>query len=130
MQRTHFTAGYTLYNCVCNKTKNIYTNFLLQYRYPIMEKCLNIEKNIGKTIYRSISKKKSGPKSGRLKLTQKLCSLLADLLETSALSSDRSVKHLIAAFMQRHNQQPRRFPLTTRKHTETPDQLSNSTESK
>ncbi len=48
MQRTHFTAGYTLYNCVCEKNK--------KRIYPIMVKCLNIGKNIGKPIYRSISK--------------------------------------------------------------------------
>ncbi len=30
-------------------------NPILQNRYPIMEKCLNIGKNIGKSIYRSIS---------------------------------------------------------------------------
>ncbi len=40
IQRTHFTADYTLYNCVKKKKKT----------------CLNIGKNIGKPIYRSISK--------------------------------------------------------------------------
>ncbi len=56
MQRTHFTADYTLYNCVCDK-KNIYIYiyFFLQNRYPIMVKCLNIRNNIGKPIHRSIS---------------------------------------------------------------------------
>ncbi len=51
MQRTHFTAGYTLYNYVCDKT----FFFFLQNRYPIVVKCLNIGKNIGTPIYRSIS---------------------------------------------------------------------------
>ncbi len=46
MQRTHFTAGYTLYNYVCYKKK----------RYPIMVKCLNI----GKPTYRSIYNSRSG----------------------------------------------------------------------
>ncbi len=61
MQRTHFTAGYTLYNCVCDKkNKIIYIyiyrlSFFFQNRYPIMVKCLNIGNNIGKPIYRSIS---------------------------------------------------------------------------
>ncbi len=59
IQRTHFTAGYTLYNCVCDK-KIIYIYigyrfFFFQNRYSIMVKCLNIGKNIGKPIYRSIS---------------------------------------------------------------------------
>ncbi len=57
MQRTHFTAGYTLYNCVCDK-KKIYILvivFFFQNRYPIMVKCLNIGNNISKPIYRSIS---------------------------------------------------------------------------
>ncbi len=42
MQRTHFTAGYTLYNCVCDKINNssssgfcwpivFYFNALLKY---------------------------------------------------------------------------------------------------
>ncbi len=55
IQRTHFTAGYILYNCVCEK--NIYISVIVffQNRYPIMVKCLNIGKNIGKPIYRSIS---------------------------------------------------------------------------
>ncbi len=57
MQRTHFTAGYTLYNCVCDK-KKISGIVFFQNRYPIMVKCLNIGKNIGKPIYRSISKHK------------------------------------------------------------------------
>ncbi len=59
MQRTHFTAGYTLYNCVCEKKykKNIGYRFFLN-RYPIMVKCLNIGKNIGKPIYRSITNNK------------------------------------------------------------------------
>ncbi len=48
IQRTHFTAGYTLYNCVCDKKKK-------KKRYPIMVKCLNIGKSIGKPIYRLIS---------------------------------------------------------------------------
>ncbi len=55
MQRTHFTAGYTLYNCVCDKCKkkqNDRLSFFFQNRYPIMVKCLNI----GKPIHRSISK--------------------------------------------------------------------------
>ncbi len=52
MQSTHFTAGYTLYICVCDKKNKIKT---IQNRYPIMVKCLNIGKNIGKPIYRSIS---------------------------------------------------------------------------
>ncbi len=58
MQRTHFTAGYTLYNCVCDKCKKkkLSVIFFFQNRYPIMVKCLNIGKNIGKPIYRSISK--------------------------------------------------------------------------
>ncbi len=56
MQRTHFTAGYTLYNYLCDKKiKNIGYRFFFQNRYPIMVKCLNIGKNIGKPIYRSIS---------------------------------------------------------------------------
>ncbi len=56
MQRTHFTAGYTLHNCVCEKKKRKYRlSFFFQNRYPIMVKCLNIGKNIGKPIYRSIS---------------------------------------------------------------------------
>ncbi len=58
MQRTHFTAGYTLYNCVCEKKKRKTIRlsfFLFQNRYPIMVKCLNI----GKPIYRSISNYKS-----------------------------------------------------------------------
>ncbi len=56
MQRTHFTAGYTLYNCACDQKKNIYIIFFfLQNRYPIMVKCSNIGKNIGKPISRSIS---------------------------------------------------------------------------
>ncbi len=67
MQRTHFTAGYTLYNCVWQKKKKyiyiyiyIYIGYLFfQNRYPIMVKCLNIGKNIGKPIYRSISSLKS-----------------------------------------------------------------------
>ncbi len=54
MQRTHFTAGYTLCNCVCVK-KKICLSFFFQNRYPIMVKCLNIGKNIGKPIYRLIS---------------------------------------------------------------------------
>ncbi len=37
IQRTHFTAGYTLYNYVCDKKKYIYLFFF--YRYPIMVKC-------------------------------------------------------------------------------------------
>ncbi len=53
-QRTHFTPGYTLYNCVCEKNKIIYIFFFLN-RYTIMVKSLNIGKNIGKPIYRSIS---------------------------------------------------------------------------
>ncbi len=54
IQRANFTPGYTLYNCVCDKKKNIIILFFLN-RYPIMEKCLNIGKNIGKPLYRSIS---------------------------------------------------------------------------
>ncbi len=46
IQRTHFTADYTLYNYVKKKKKK---------RYPIMVKCLNIGKSIGKPIYRLIS---------------------------------------------------------------------------
>ncbi len=37
MQRTHFTAGYTLNNCVCDKKK---ISFFFQNRYPIMVKML------------------------------------------------------------------------------------------
>ncbi len=48
MQRTHFTAGYSLYNCVCEIL------VFLQNRYPIMVKYLNIGKNIGKPIYQSL----------------------------------------------------------------------------
>ncbi len=53
IQRTHFTAGYTLCNCVCDKKKYIYISVIVffQNRYPIMVKCLNI----GKPIYRSFS---------------------------------------------------------------------------
>ncbi len=47
IQRTHFTAGYTLYNYVCEK-KNVYR--FLQNRYPIMVNCLNIGKNIGRSL--------------------------------------------------------------------------------
>ncbi len=46
-----FTAGYTLYNCVCDKKKKYRLSFFFQNRYPIMVKCLNI----GKPINRSIS---------------------------------------------------------------------------
>ncbi len=48
MQRTHFTASNTLYNCVCDEL--LFVFFL--NRYPIMDyvKCLNI----GKPLYRSI----------------------------------------------------------------------------
>ncbi len=54
MQRTNFTAGYTLYNYVCDKKiKNSKPFFF--FSKPIMVKCLNIGKNIGKPIYRSIS---------------------------------------------------------------------------
>ncbi len=28
MQRTHFTAGYTLYNCVCDKINNSSSTFI------------------------------------------------------------------------------------------------------
>ncbi len=62
MQRTHFTAGYTLYNCVCDKKKYyiyIYIFFFFFFflnRYRIMVKCLNI----GKPIYRSISRTSGG----------------------------------------------------------------------
>ncbi len=63
MQRTHFTADYTLYNCVCDKKIIIYIYiyiyiyifFFLQNRYPIMVKCLNIRNNIGKQVCQSIS---------------------------------------------------------------------------
>ncbi len=59
IQRTYFTAGYTLYNCVCKKKKKKKRQkknfFFLQNRYPIMVKCLNIGKNISKPIYRLIS---------------------------------------------------------------------------
>ncbi len=74
MQRTHFTAGYTLYNCVCDKKKKkIYIGyrFFFFYRYPIMVKCLNIGKNIGKPIYRSISKKSN--------LIENVCVTMDDL---------------------------------------------------
>ncbi len=50
MQKTRFTAGYTLYNCVCDK-KKISVIVFFQNQYPIMVQCLNI----GKPIYRSIS---------------------------------------------------------------------------
>ncbi len=49
IQRTHFTAGYTLYNCVYDKKINIYI-YIFFKRYPIMVKCLNIGKNIGRSI--------------------------------------------------------------------------------
>ncbi len=43
MQRTHFTASYTLYNGVCKKkNNNIPLSFFFQNRYPIMVKCLYI----------------------------------------------------------------------------------------
>ncbi len=47
MQRTHFTAGYTLYNCVTNVKKKTISDYgkMLKYR----------EKYICKPIYRSIS---------------------------------------------------------------------------
>ncbi len=60
IKRTHFTAGCTLYNCVCKKKKNNKKkkdnrfSFFFN-RYSIMVKCLNIGKNIGRPIYRSIS---------------------------------------------------------------------------
>ncbi len=64
MQRTHFTAGYTLYNCVCEKKiikkNNIGYRFFFYNRYPIMVKCLNIGKNIGKEIYQLISSEDMG----------------------------------------------------------------------
>ncbi len=56
----NFTAGYTLYNCICdkkNKKNKISVIVFFLTRYPIMVKYLNIRKNIGKPIYRSISKK-------------------------------------------------------------------------
>ncbi len=43
IQRTHFTAGYTLYNYVCDKKKKLF----------FFTKPITI--NIGKPIYRSIS---------------------------------------------------------------------------
>jgi len=55
MQRTHFTAGYTLNNCLCDKKIYISVIVFFQNRYPIMAKFLHIWKNIGKPIYRSIS---------------------------------------------------------------------------
>ncbi len=56
MQRTHFTAGYTLYNYVCDKKKNIYI-YIYIFFLPISDygKMLHIGINIGKPIYRSIS---------------------------------------------------------------------------
>ncbi len=51
IQRTYFTASYTLYNCVYEKKETFFFFSFL----PIMVKCLNIGKNIGKPIYRSIS---------------------------------------------------------------------------
>ncbi len=61
MQRTHFTAGYTPYNCVCDQKKKKKKSVIVffQNRYLIMVKCLNIGKNISKPIYRSISNFKS-----------------------------------------------------------------------
>ncbi len=57
IQRTHFTAGYTLYKYVCDKKKIISKNDLFFFfTKPIMVKSLNIGKNIGKPIHRSISK--------------------------------------------------------------------------
>ncbi len=56
MQRTHFTAGYTLYNYVCDKYIYFFKYFFFFFfLYPIMVKWLNIGKNIGKPTYRSIS---------------------------------------------------------------------------
>ncbi len=48
MQRTHFTAGYTLYNYVCDKKKYIYIFFF--FTKTIMVKCLNIGKDIGRSL--------------------------------------------------------------------------------
>ncbi len=31
IQRTHFTAGYTLYNCVCKKKKNDFSKPISDY---------------------------------------------------------------------------------------------------
>ncbi len=56
------TAGYTLYNYVCEKKKTIKTDFFF-YTKPIMAKCLNIGKNIGQPIYRSISSFNSDEKN-------------------------------------------------------------------
>ncbi len=50
------TAGYTLYNYVCDKKKcKKIQNRYFFFTKPIMVKCLNIGKNIGQPIYRSIS---------------------------------------------------------------------------
>ncbi len=62
MQRTHFTADYTLHNCVYKKKRLIISVIVFfQNRYLIMVKSLNIGKNIGKAIYRSISNKNTHP---------------------------------------------------------------------
>ncbi len=52
IQRTHFTAVYTLYNCVCDKKKKG-----LFFTKPISDygKMLKYGKNISNPIYRSIS---------------------------------------------------------------------------
>ncbi len=56
MQRTNFTAGYSLL-CIMMyvTTKKKIQNRYFFFSKPIMVKCLNIGKNIGKPIYRSIS---------------------------------------------------------------------------
>ncbi len=58
MQRTNFTAGYSLlciimYVTTKKKKKKFKTDFF--FFKTVMVKCLNIGKNIGKPIYRSIS---------------------------------------------------------------------------
>ncbi len=50
----NFTAGYTLYNYVCDKKYNN-SKPIFFFTEPIMVKCLNIGKDFGKPIYRSIS---------------------------------------------------------------------------
>ncbi len=47
----NFTAGYTLYNYVCDKKKKIQNRFFF-FTKPIMVKCLNIGKNIGRSLIR------------------------------------------------------------------------------
>ncbi len=66
MQRTNFTAGYSLLCIIMyvttkkKKKKKKIQNRYFFFSKPIMVKCLNIGKNIGKPIYRSISKAKQG----------------------------------------------------------------------